>query len=309
MKLKILITGGTGLVGKALTSLLESQAYDVAYLSRTPLKSNRRSFYWNHEKGDIDSQAIEYADVIIHLAGENISNRKWTYNQKKRIISSRVQTTKLLERAIQSAFKKPRAFISASAIGYYGNVTSDHIFSEEDPSGTDFLAETVVKWEESVKQIHALGIPTAILRIGMVMSKQGGALPKMIQPIKWGLGAFIGSGNQWVPWIALEDLARMFLFVLEQKLLATPSKEYIIYNGVSEDNINNKELMRQIAKAIKRPFFSLHVPNFLFNLMFGEMATILLYGSRVSSKKINSEGFRFRYTKIPDLFENNMINR
>ena len=215
----------------------------------------------------------------------------------------------MLERAIKSASGKPKAFISASAIGYYGSITSDQILTEEYPSGTDFLAETVVKWEESVKQIQALSIPTAILRIGVVMSRQGGALPKMLQPIKWGMGAALGSGKQWMPWIALEDLTRMFLFVLEQKLLATPSKEYIIYNGVSEDNINNKELMRQIAKAIKRPFFSLHVPNFLFNLMFGEMATILLYGSRVSSKKINSEGFGFRYTKIPDLFENNMINR
>ena len=303
MKPTILITGGTGLVGQALSALFVSQGYDVAHLSRNPQNSDKRSFYWNQEKGEIDSQAIEYADVIIHLAGENISNRKWTSHQKKRIISSRVQTTNLLERAIKSASGKPKAFISASAIGYYGSITSDKIFTEEDPSGTDFLTETVVKWEESVKQIQVLSIPTAILRIGVVMSRQGGALPKMLQPIKWGMGAALGNGKQWMPWIALEDLTRMFLFVLEQKLLATSSKDLLIYNAVSIDNINNRELMRQMAKAIKRPFFLPPVPSFLFKLIFGEMATLLLNGSRVSSEKIISEGFVFKFTKVQDLFE------
>lgn len=303
MKARILITGGTGLVGQALSLLLESNGYEVAYLTRSPIKSHRKLFYWDWEKDYIDAEAIEYADAIIHLAGENISNRKWTSAQKNRIVSSRVQTTRLLEQAIGSSSKKPIAFISASAIGYYGSISSDQIFGEEDPPGTDFLAETVVRWEESVKQIHALNIPTAILRIGIVMSRQGGALTKMLLPIKWGLGAALGSGKQWMPWIALEDLSRLFLFVLEQKLVATSPKDLLIYNAVSMDNINNKELMRQMAKAIKRPFFLPPVPGFIFKLIFGEMSTLLLKGSRVSSEKIISEGFDFRFTKIQDLFE------
>lgn len=302
MKRKVLISGGTGLVGQAITALLESKQYEVSYLSRSKKETTRKIFLWNPEKGEIDPQALEYADVVIHLAGENISSGKWTADQKKKIISSRVESTKLLQNAFSTTTKRPDIFVSASAIGYYGSVTSNHIFTEEDVAGNDFLAETVVKWENSVKKIHQVGIPTVILRIGVVMSKIGGALPKMLLPVKLGVGSAIGTGKQWVPWIALDDLARLFLFVLEEKLSKTASRDLLIYNAVSPNEITNKELMRQLAKAINRPFFMPSIPAFIFKGLYGEMSTILLEGSRVSSKKIQSEGFEFDSVKVEDIF-------
>jgi len=302
MKLKILITGGTGLVGQEVTKLFELNNYEVSYLSRNPNKSNRKSFFWNPENDEIDQNAIEYADVIIHLAGENISSKRWSAKQKERIINSRTQSTQLLEKVIKSAEKKPIAFISASASGYYGGETSDHIFTEEDKSGNDFLAETVERWEGSVNKIEELGVPTAILRLGLVMSHKGGALPKLLPTIKMGLGSAIRNGKQWMPWISIEDLARMFLFVLEKKLIPEKPTHPLIYNAVGVEHINNKEFMKRIARAIHRPFFFPNVPSFVFKILFGEMSIIVLNGSRISSKKIRDEGFEFKDTKIEDLF-------
>jgi len=302
MKIKVLISGGTGMVGQAITQLLEKKNYDVAVLSRRKNVEGNKSFFWDYENGDIDSQAIEFADVIIHLAGENISDKKWTFEQKKKIISSRVQTTQLLKKAIEKAKKKPKAFISASAIGYYGSITKDHIFVEEDEAGTDFLAETVVKWEESVAQISELNIPTTAIRIGVVMSEKGGALTKMLMPVKWGVGSPLGSGKQWIPWISLHDLARMFVFVLEEKLLSQPPQKFQVFNATAPDHITNAQLMKQLAKIHKRPYFMPAVPSFIFRILFGEMSMILLNGSRISSEKIQQEGFEFDDLEIGDVF-------
>lgn len=302
MKLKVLISGGTGLVGQAITELLDKKGYEVAVLSRRKNVEGIKSFYWDYEKDEIDSEAIEFADVIIHLVGENISSKKWTFEQKKRIITSRVQTTKLLESSIKKSKKKPKAFLSASAIGYYGSKTTNQIFEEDDNHGDDFLAETVVKWEESVQLIQKLDIPTAAIRIGVVMSQKGGALSKMLMPVKFGVGSALGNGKQWVPWVSLEDLARMFVFVMEEKLLKNPSEKFEVYNATAPNHINNSQLMKQLAKAINRPYFMPSVPAFIFKLLLGEMSMILLEGSRVSSEKIQNEGFQFEDTEIKDVF-------
>lgn len=303
MKLKVLISGGTGLVGQAIAQLLREKDYEIAVLSRRKKIEGIKSFYWDYEKNEIDEQSIEFADIIIHLAGENISNKKWTFEQKKKIISSRVQTTELLHKSIENSKNKPKAFLSASAIGYYGSTTSNFIFKEDDHAGDDFLAETVVKWEESVEKIQKIGIPTAALRIGVVMTEKGGALPKMLMPVKLGFGSPIGSGKQWIPWISLEDLARMFVFVLEEKLLKKTHQSFQVYNAVSPNHINNAQLTRQLAKTIKRPFFMPAVPSFILKLIFGEMAMILLEGSRVSSEKIQQAGFEFNDLEIADVFK------
>lgn len=303
MKLKVLISGGTGMVGQAITDLLLKKNYEVFVLSRQKKQIGVKSFYWDYEKNEIDQEAIENADIIIHLAGENISGKKWSFEQKKKIIASRVQTTNLLKMAIEKSKNKPKAFLSASAIGYYGSFTSEQVFSEEDQAGKDFLADTVVKWEESVGHIRELGIPTAALRIGVVMSPKGGALPKMLMPVKFGVGSPLGNGKQWVPWISLSDLARMFVFVMEQKLLKEPSPKMQIYNAVSPTHMTNAQMMKQLAKAVKRPYFFPAVPAFVFKLMFGEMSVILLEGSRVSSNKILEEGFSFYVLEIEALFK------
>lgn len=302
MKLKVLISGGTGLVGKEISKLLEMNNYEVSFLTRNPDKTKKKSFYWNPNNDELDQNAIEYADVIIHLAGENISAKRWTTKQKEQIIKSRTLSTHLLEKAIKEAVKKPIAFISASASGYYGGQTSNHIYSEEDKPGNDFLAETVQKWEASVKKIAALGVPTAILRLGLVMSQEGGALPKLLPAIKMGLGSAIGNGKQWMPWISIEDLARMFLFVLEHKLIPEKPSQPLLYNAVGVEHIKNKEFMNRIAKAIHRPFFFPNIPSLVFKILFGEMSIIILNGSRISSKKIIAEGFEFKDTTIENLF-------
>jgi uncharacterized protein (TIGR01777 family) len=302
MKHKVLITGGTGLIGQEITSLLLANNYDVSFLSRTPRQSNIKSFQWNPEKGEIDQRAIDYADIIIHLAGENISSKRWSAKQKKRIINSRTQSTQILEKAIIASTKKPIAFISASATGYYGGKTSEKIYTEDDKAGSDFLAETVERWESNVKKIAKIGIPTAILRLGLVMSHKGGALPKMLPPIKMGVGSAIGTGKQWMPWISIEDLARMFHFVIEKKLISEKPVKPLIYNAVGIEHINNYQFTKRIAKAIKRPFFFPNIPSFILKIMFGEMSVIVLNGSRISSDKIIKEGFVFNDTKIEDLF-------
>lgn len=292
MTKNILISGGTGLVGKAIIVLLQSKGYTIAVLSRTKQKGTIKTFLWDYEKMYIEQEAIEFADIIIHLAGENISSKRWTEKQKKRIIDSRVKTTELLYSAIQKSDSKPKQIISASAIGYYGSLTSDHIFREEDSPGTDFLAETVVKWEKALDKFSELGIETSKLRLGVVMSLKGGALPKMLNPLKMGFASPLGSGKQYIPWIALEDLARMFLFVIENKSRAK------VYNAVHPQQINNKQMMSYFAHKKRKLFIPIGVPAFIFKILFGEMAIILLEGSRVSSEKICEAGFIFNINEI-----------
>lgn len=302
MPMNVLITGGTGLVGKAIIHLLEETGYSVAVLSRNRNIKSIKSFHWDVQKEELDEAAIDFADIIIHLAGENISSKRWTEHQKVNIIDSRVKSTNLIFQVLERKQKKLKAFISASAIGYYGTYTSDKIFEEEDQSGYDFLAETVIKWEESVKRINTLGIPINLLRIGVVMSLKGGALTKMLAPVKMGIGSAIGSGKQWMPWIALEDLASLFLFLIEKGRNDAGFKGIQTYNAVSPNKINNKMLMKSLAKSLKMPFIMPAVPAFVFKLIYGEMSMILLEGSRVSSEKILKEGFEFKYHSISDLF-------
>ncbi len=297
MRGNVLITGGSGLIGSELSKLLLNNNYNDAILSRRPKLNDKKSYYWNFEKGILDEEAIEFADVIIHLAGENISTKRWTKSQKQKIIDSRVKTTNLLFEKIKTAKKKPEAFISASAIGFYGTVTSDEIFIEESKAGNDFLAETVAKWEESVEQIKSLGLRVVKLRTGVVFSKNGGALPKMMKPIKMGLGSAIGSGKQYVPWVEISDLARLYLFAIENKEMNNA------YNAVSPNHITNNELMKSLAVSLKKPFFMPKIPSVFMKLAFGEMSSILLEGSRVSSNKIQEVGFEFKYKSILDIMK------
>ncbi|MCF8298466.1 MAG: TIGR01777 family oxidoreductase [Saprospiraceae bacterium] len=297
MSENVLITGGSGLIGSELSKLLLNNNYNFAILSRSPKMNDKKSYYWNYEKGILDEEAIEFADVIIHLAGENISTKRWTKSQKQKIIDSRVNTTNLLFEKIKNASKKPKAFISASAIGYYGTFTSDEIFDEESKAGNDFLAETVVKWEESVEQIKSLGLRVVKLRTGVVFSKKGGAMPKMMKPVKMGFGSAIGSGKQYVPWIEISDLARLYLYAIENEEMNT------VYNAVSPNHITNYELMKAIAVSLKKPFFMPKIPSIFMKLAFGEMASILLEGSRVSSEKIQKAGFDFKVKSIEDVMK------
>ncbi|HHB79581.1 MAG TPA: TIGR01777 family protein [Saprospiraceae bacterium] len=296
MKHNVLITGGTGFIGKELAQYLIANGHQVAILTRRKKEIPFKQYLWDIEKGEIDPEAIEFSTAIIHLAGENISARRWSKMQKRKIVRSRIQSTILLYKSIASAKKKPSVIISASAVGYYGAVTGDDIFTEESPQGQDFLAETVGKWEKEMLRFSSdLGIRTAILRLGVVFSPNDGALKKMLLPLKFGFAAPIGKGRNYIPWISIHDLMRLFVFALENKSVSG------IYNATSPTHFTNRELMKEIAQIKHKFFIPFGVPAFLLKLVFGEMSCVILEGSRVSSKKIRQSGFSFD-DELADIF-------
>jgi hypothetical protein len=289
----ILITGGTGLVGQALTQLLLKEGYQVSYLSRSEQNiPNIKTYLWDVKKQTIDAQAIQKADAIIHLAGAGVAEERWTNSRKQEILESRTDSTTLLVKALKDTSHAVKTFISASAIGYYGLDTGSTLINEDSQAGNDFLAEVTKSWERSVEDISDLGIRTTKLRIGVVLSEKGGALPKIMQPVKFGAGAALGSGKQYMSWIHIKDLARMFLFVLQQ------DKMEGIYNAVGPNPLNNAEITQAIAKTLGRPLFLPNVPEFALKLIMGEMAGIVTGGNRVSSQKIEKAGFDFQFAEI-----------
>lgn len=284
---QILITGGSGLVGKRITELLEKKGYEVAWLSRSP--QTQKTFLWEVEQGKIDPEAIEWADAIIHLAGAGVAEKRWTSERKKLILESRTKSTELLFKAIQGAVHKPNAFISASAVGYYGFNTGPILVEETTSPGDDFLAQVVIAWENEVKKIESLSIRTVMLRIGIVLDADGGALGEMLKPP---VAAPLGSGDQWMSWIHLEDLARMFVFALEKTTLQG------IYNAVAPNPATNQQLTKEAASAKGKPYVGIGVPGFALKLVLGEMAAMVLGGNRVSSQKIQKTGFEFEFSEL-----------
>lgn len=287
----ILITGGSGLVGKKITQLLEKQGYKVAWLSRNPAKNNQKSFAWDVDRMNIDPDAIPWADGIIHLAGEGVADRRWTSSRKKAILESRTNSTTLLLQAIEISERKPQVFVSASAVGFYGFNTENTIVDEKSAAGSDFLANVVVAWEDKVKQIEMTGIRTVILRIGIVLDNNGGALVEMLKPP---VAAPLGSGKQWMSWIHIDDLAGMFLFALENETL------HGIYNAVGPNPATNAALTEKAAKKAGKIYLGIGVPGFALKLVLGEMAQMVLGGNKVSSQKIQEAGFQFRYLTLEE---------
>ena len=292
-KKRVLIAGGSGFIGSFLTKYLKSSGYDVAILSRDAANNKTsESYYWNISKGEIQENALNKVDCIINLAGENISSGKWTASQKIKIEESRTKSAEILFDAVKKIDKKPESYISASAIGFYGTFNSDKIFSETDKSGDDFLAEICRKWEHSAMQFQSLGIRTTILRTGVVFSELYGAFPKITQTLKFGFISAIGSGNQYMPWIHINDLVKMYRFAIENGEMKG------IYNAVSADHINHNELVAKIRNLSNKQLKAPNIPAILLKAMYGEMASILLYGSRVSADKILKTGFEFDFPNI-----------
>jgi hypothetical protein len=283
----ILITGGSGLVGKQLTSLLESKGYAVAWLSRKP--QQRTYFLWDVDKQELDPQALEWADAVVHLAGEGVAEKRWTAARKQAILRSRTESTALLHTAIEQATQKPSTFISASAVGFYGFDTCAALVDESSPSGKDFLAEVVLAWEKEVKKIESLPLRCVILRIGIILDAEGGALAEMLKPP---MAAPLGSGAQWMSWIHVEDLVRLFVFALEKTTLQG------IYNAVGPHPATNQQLTKEAAAAKGKPYVGIGVPGFALKLVLGEMAAMVLGGNRVSSQKIQKAGFEFEFPEL-----------
>jgi len=288
---KIMITGGTGLVGKRLTKLLIDKNHEVVILSRNPKSKNE--YKWDISANYIDKKALLNTDYVIHLAGAGIADKRWTAERKQLIIDSRVNSANLLFNKINELKIDLKGFISASGIGYYGAITSDKIYKETDNPGDDFLAEVCQKWENAAQQFSSKKIPVTILRTGIVLSDKGGALDKMKTPII----SPLGTGKQFLPWIYIDDLCSMYIIAIEDHLSG-------IFNAVAPEHQTSKSFSKALAKSIKRPYLPIGVPRFLLKLLFGKMAIILLEGSRVSSKKIQLNGFYFEFDQLKKALNN-----
>lgn len=300
----VLITGGTGTIGRHLSKKLKDKGYKVVWLSRESNKAKEFPAYtWNIEKGEMETAAIETADYIIHLAGANIGEKRWTAKRKQLIINSRVKTGQLIFDKLKETKNKPKAFISASAIGYYGAITTDKIFSETDLPGSDFPGETCRLWEQTADNFKQYGIRTVKIRTGVVLTKQGGALAKMILPVKKGIGAAIGSGKQYLPWIHIDDLSGIYLKAIEDTQMNGA------YNAVAPDHKTNKDFINTLARLLKKPFWRFNFPGIVMKIIFGKMSAILLQGSRVSSEKIIKAGFIFKFPKLQSALEDLLIEK
>lgn len=299
MTKKILITGGTGLVGGKLTSLLLSKGYAVSHLSRSKKNEGKiETYVWDIDKNYIEEGAFEGVAAVVHLAGAGVADKKWTESRKKEILESRTKSTKLLFEKIKALENPPKAFISASAIGFYGLDTGDEIKTEASDGGDGFLADVVKKWENEVDTFNQLNMRVVKLRLGIVLAKDAGALPKMALPVKMFLGAPLGSGEQYMSWIHIDDLTAMFLSALNDSAYEGT------YNAVSPSSVTNKEFTENIARSLNRFLFLPKVPAFILKLVLGEMASILLYGNRVKSSRLDEHKFSFEYINLDQALNN-----
>lgn len=294
----VLITGGTGLIGKEISTLLIKNGYSVSILSRSNKKNKNqiKYFQWDINTGKIDLQAFNNVDYIIHLAGANIGDQRWTNARKEELINSRIKSTKLLFDTVNNNKIELRAFISTSAIGFYGGVSSDKIMFEEDENGEDFIGNLCKKWEAESLRFESIGVKTVILRNGIVLSNKGGALMKMMKPVKYAINAAIGTGKQYMPWIQIKDLCKMYLYAIENELNG-------VFNAVAPEHINNYNFSKQLSKSANKPFFMPNIPAFIMKILFGELSIILLEGSRISCQKILDLGFKFEYNSLEQSLE------
>ncbi len=295
MEKVVLITGGTGLIGNKLSERLSGAGHQVRFLTRSPKPDSQvKTFYWNVESEELDEAALEGVNSIIHLAGAGVADKRWTKSRKAEILKSRVDSSKLLFNAVQRFGVKLDSFISASAIGIYGD-RGTVLLDEESSAGTDFLAHVVKEWEASVEPFTEITRLVRI-RIGIVLSNQGGALPQMVRPLKLGIGAPLGSGEQLMSWIHEDDLVSIVQFALEHPVSGA-------YNATAPDPVTNREFTKALGKKLKRPLFLPPVPAFALKLALGEMAAMVLSGSRVSPKKIVDEGFHFQYPNLNEALD------
>ncbi|WP_128545723.1 TIGR01777 family oxidoreductase [Larkinella soli] len=294
MAATFLISGGSGTIGRRLTRLLLQQGHQVSILSRSKKTiPNVTVYQWNIERGHIDPQAILTADYILHLAGAGIADERWTDERKQEIMDSRTRSASLLADALRSNRHHVKSFVSSSGIGFYGGDTGDRPLTETSPAGNDFLAQVVRVWERAADEIAEQGIRTVKLRTGIVLTMEGGALPKLVQPVRLGAGAPLGTGQQYVSWIHIDDLCRIYLQA------ATDESWQGIFNAVGPEPVTNQALTRQIATVLHKPLILPKVPGFAIRLVFGELASAVLGGNYVLNKRIREET-SFRY-QFPDL--------
>lgn len=302
---KVLITGGSGLIGSELSQLLLERNYEVVLLSRNPKKTGKgiTAYKWDIGKRYIDPEAFAGTNFIVHLAGADVAEKRWTESRKKEILNSRVNSAGLLYQYLKENPHSVEAFISPSGISYYGLETGQQKLTEESDPGDDFLAEVTKAWEQSADKIAALGIRTVKLRIGIALSGKGGALAALAKPVKFGIAAPLGSGNQIMSWIHISDLCNMIIFAMENDHLKGT------FNAVAPNPVSNKTFTKEIAKTLKMPNFFPPVPGFMLRAMLGEKASIVLEGADVSSRKIEAAGFSFAYPELKAALHNLLNNK
>ncbi|RMZ58363.1 TIGR01777 family protein [Chryseobacterium nematophagum] len=297
MKEVVLITGASGMIAKSLFKKIDHE-YTIRFLTRKKQQPNE--YEWDIKNGTIDESAFENLSHIIHLAGANISEKRWTEQRKKELISSRVDSAKLLLDTLRKKNLKLKSFISASGINYYGTKTTETIYRETDPPGNDFLSKVVILWEKAADEFQEQNVAERVVKIrtAVVLSEKDGALKKMITPIRFGLGAPLGKGKQYMPWIHLNDICSVYEFALQN------SQMQGAYNATSPQHTTNKNLTQKIADILHKPLFLPNIPSFILKLIFGELANALLEGSRASSEKIQRIGFKFEFPDLEKALKN-----
>ena len=293
--MKILIAGASGFIGKALSAFLQKRGHQIISLVRDPKEIRSDAFFWSPENGQIDLAAFTDVDAVINLSGESIFDRRWTPEQKQKIFQSRTLATSTLVQALCDLPHAPSLFISTSAIGIYGK-KGDLYCNEHSAKGTGFLSDVCAEWEEATKAAALKGISTLIFRFGIVLSPLGGALKKMLPIFKLGLGGSLGSGDQYMSWIALEDLLSVFLFAVTNHNLKSG-----IVNLVSPHPVTNKEFTHTLGRILHRPTW-FHIPAFVLRSLFGteKADALFLSSTRVEPLRLQSVSFVFQYPKIED---------
>lgn len=296
--MNVLITGGSGLVGTRLTEILIERGFSVSHFTRKVEDKiiggkSIKTYLWDIKNGVIDKNALQEADYLVHLAGAGIADENWSDERKKEIIDSRTNSIDLIVSKLKTLPNKLISFVSASGIGYYGADTGNEHISEQHQAGKDFVADCCVQWEAAADEIQDLGIRTVKLRTGIVLSEKGGALPRLTQPVRWGVGAALGTGKQWQSWIHLDDLCEMYIKSLMDKQMTGA------YNAVAPNPVTNLDLTKISAQVLNRPFWMPNVPAFALKLVFGEMANVVLGGTYVLNLRIKHEtDFIYKYVEV-----------
>ena len=294
MAKNILLAGATGLVGEQLISKLLANGHQVSILARKAIqKEGVKVFLWDVYQQTIDKQAFDGVDTIINLTGEGIADQPWTAERKQQIIDSRVKSAELIFRAIKETNSDINSYISASAVGIYGD-RADEVLDEESLHGTGFMADCCLAWEKAADQGIALGIRVVKVRIGIVLSEKGGALASMEKPVNYFVGAGLGSGKQWMPWIHIDDLVNIFIHAVADQNM------FDAYNAAAPSPVTNQTFTQTLGKVLHRPIWPFNVPKFVLKSILGEMSILPLISTNTSAQKILNTGFQFRYLNLED---------
>ncbi|MFV8226737.1 TIGR01777 family oxidoreductase [Christiangramia aquimixticola] len=292
--MRILITGATGLIGSRLSELCREKGIKVNYLTTSKSKIEKgddyRGYFWDPKNGTIEDGCLEGVKTIVHLAGASIAE-PWSRSYKRTIIKSRTESAALLYNTLKTTHHQVENFISASAIGIYPSSLENLYFEDENKTADNFVGTVVEKWEEAADEFEELGLDVAKIRVGLVLAENGGMLEKVKKPISLNLGAALGDGEQWQSWIHIDDLAGIFLYAIENDLTGT-------FNAVAPNPVTNKELTKELAKKMGKSLWLPNVPKFALKTLLGEMSQIVLSSQRVSSKKIEEQGYSFNYTNL-----------